>query len=82
MPLDHLEPRQLSRYSDRLRAGTVGVRFSVGETDLFLLHSVHIGSGVHLAFYEMGTRGFSPAIRRPECEAYHSSVFSVEVKIG
>jgi hypothetical protein len=60
MPLGHLEPRQLSRYSDKLRARTVGVRFPTGERVFFLFHSVQTGSGAHSVFNAMDTGGFFP----------------------
>jgi hypothetical protein len=44
--------RELSRYSDRLRAG---VQFLAGARDFSVLHSVQNGSGVLPATHLMGT---------------------------
>jgi hypothetical protein len=45
-----------------------------------LLHVVQTGSGVHPTSYTMGTGGFSPEVKRPVLEAYHSPPTSAEVK--
>jgi hypothetical protein len=38
----------------------IGVRFPAGARDVSLLHSVHTGSGAHLASYPMHTGGDFP----------------------
>jgi hypothetical protein len=37
-----------------------GVQFLAKERGFSLLHNIQTGSGAHLAFYPMGTRGFFP----------------------
>jgi hypothetical protein len=56
------------------------VRFSAGAGNFFLHHRVQNGSGAHPASYPMGTRGSSPRVKRPGCEADHSPPSSAEVK--
>jgi hypothetical protein len=58
---------------------TTGVRFSAREK-LFLLHSVHTGSGTHPASYPIGTGCSSPGVKRPVREPDHSPPASAEVK--
>jgi hypothetical protein len=42
------------------------------ERERFFLKSVEMDSGAHPAFYSLGTRGSSPVLRLPGCEAGHS----------
>ena len=46
------------------------MQFSAGES--FFLKSVEMDSGAYTAFYSLGTRGTSPVLRLPGCEAGHS----------
>jgi hypothetical protein len=45
-----------------------------------LLHIVQTGSGVHPTFYNMGTGGSFPGVKRQGHEADHSPPTSAEVK--
>jgi hypothetical protein len=57
-----------------------GVRFPAGAGTFSLHHRVQNCSGAHPASYPMGTRVFFLGIKRPGCEADHSSPSSAEVK--
>jgi hypothetical protein len=59
-----------------------GVQFPAGATDVYLLHSVQTGSGVHPASYPVGTGGVSSELERPGREADHSLQSNAEVKNG
>jgi hypothetical protein len=59
--LGTLQPGQLSRYSDSLRAGLSGDRIPVGER---FSAPVQTGSEAHPASYTMGTGSF-PGVKRP-----------------
>jgi hypothetical protein len=49
--------------------------------DFSLRHHIQTGSGAHPASYPMGITGaLTPGVKRPECEANHSSPSSAEVK--
>jgi hypothetical protein len=72
----------VSRYSDWLRAGRpggAGVRVPVGKK-ISLLQLIQTGSGVHPAFYKMGTGGSFPGVKRQGRESDHSLPTSAEVK--
>jgi hypothetical protein len=56
------------------------VRYLAGTRMLSLRHHVKTGSETQLASSEMGTRVFSPGIKRPEPEADHSPPSWAEVK--
>jgi hypothetical protein len=76
MYFEKLEPGQLSRHSDGLRAGLPGFASWQGQ-NYSLFHGVQTNSGAHQASYPMGTR-----VSFPGGEAYHSPPSSAEVKIG
>jgi hypothetical protein len=42
------------------------------EKESFFLKSVEMDPGAHPASYSLGTRGTSPVLRLPGCEAGHS----------
>ena len=69
-------PRQLSRYSDSLRAGRSGDRIPVGAR---FFAPVQTGPGAHPASYTTGT-GSLPGVKRPGRGADHSPPSSVEVE--
>jgi hypothetical protein len=51
-------PQELSRYSDRLRAGRPGFGYGWGQEICYLFHSVQTGSEAHPASYSIGARKF------------------------
>jgi hypothetical protein len=78
---DNSDPGELSRYSDRLNNRDIGVPFAARARDFCRLHSVQTGSGVHTAYYPMGTGGaLSSGVKRSVCEADHSRPTTAEVK--
>jgi hypothetical protein len=50
--------------------------------DSSFLHSFQTRSGVHPAFYAMGTRSSSPGVKRQGRDADHLPATSAEVKNG
>jgi hypothetical protein len=68
-------PGELTRYSDRLRAGRSGDRIPVGAR--FFPH-VQTDPGAHPASCTMGTGSF-PGVKRPGCCADHPPPPSAEV---
>jgi hypothetical protein len=51
-----------------------------GESDSPLIQSVDTDSGAYLTSYSMGTRRFSPEVKRPKLKANQLLPSSVEVK--
>jgi hypothetical protein len=78
---EHLEPGELNRNSDGLRAGRRG---SIpGRVKIFfLLHSLQTGSGAHPVSFQIGTGDLSPMVNRPGREADHSPPSSAETQIN
>jgi hypothetical protein len=72
----YLRPRQLSRYSDWLRAGRSGYRIPVGAR---FFAPVQTSPGAHPASCPMGTGSF-PGVKRPEHGSDHPPTSSDEVK--
>jgi hypothetical protein len=56
------------------------VRLPAGAGNFSLYHRVQNGSGVHPAFYPMGSRGSFLGVKRPRREADHSPPSNAEVK--
>jgi hypothetical protein len=56
------------------------LRFSVGDGNFFLHHSVQNSSDAHTAFYPMRKSGSFPGVKRAVREAHHSSSPSTKVK--
>jgi hypothetical protein len=73
----HTGPRQLSRYSDLIRAGRSGDRIPVGGGRFSA--TVQTGPGAHPASYTMGTASL-PRIKRPGSGVDHPPSSSAEVK--
>jgi hypothetical protein len=76
-------PRWRSLYSDWLRAAQP----SGWNPSLDRVRNFHFsylsrltGSGAHLAFYRMDTRGYFLGVKRPVCEADYSTPTSAEIK--
>jgi hypothetical protein len=59
---------------------TTGVQFLAEAGTFSLRHHLQTGSGGHPASCPVGTRGYSPGLKRSELEAHHSPTFSPEVK--
>jgi hypothetical protein len=76
------EPKQLSRYSDKQRAGRPGIDSWQGQESLPILHSVQTGSGAHPGSYPMGTGSLFPGVKRLKRETHHLPPSSAEVKNG
>jgi hypothetical protein len=51
-----------------------------GGGNFSLHYRIQNGSGAHPVSYPMGTRGSFPGVKRPVCEAGHSTPSSAEVK--
>jgi hypothetical protein len=68
------------RYSAGLQDGSSEVRVPVGAGNFALHHRVQKGSGAHPASYTMGNKSSFLGVKRPVCEAHHSSPYSAEVK--
>jgi hypothetical protein len=51
-----------------------------GQLYFYLYHRVQTGSESHPASYPMGTRGYSPGVKRPGHEASHSLPSNAEIK--
>jgi hypothetical protein len=71
----YLQMLPLSRYSDCLRLKG-GVRFPAGSSHVYDLHSIQIGSEVHLATSTICTGGFSPWSRAVCCGPDESPIFT------
>jgi hypothetical protein len=56
------------------------VRISAGAGNFSLRHRVQTGSGAHLSFSSLGTRGSFPGVKRPGRQAEHSPPSTAEVK--
>jgi hypothetical protein len=65
--------------ADRLEGRKVGFRAPVGANFSRLL-VIQIGSEAHTDSYQMVTGAFSSGVKRPGCEADHSSLTSADVK--
>jgi hypothetical protein len=61
---------------------TTGVELPAMAKNFSLRHRVQARSGTHQASYPMGTRSFSPGVKRPGREDDHSLYCSAEVKNG
>jgi hypothetical protein len=60
----------------------IGVRFPAGAGNFSLRSHVQTRSVAHPASYPMGSGGYFPGIKRPECEAGHLPLSSADVKEG
>jgi hypothetical protein len=59
---------------------TTTIRFSAGGGNFSLRHLAQTGSGAHPACYPMDTGALSLGVKRPECEAEHSSPSNADIK--
>jgi hypothetical protein len=50
------------------------------DQEFSLFHVIQTGSGAHPASYPMGAGEFFPGVKRPGCEADHSSPANADVK--
>jgi hypothetical protein len=60
----------------------VGVRFRVGASYFFILHSIQADFEAYPASNPMDTEGYFSGVKRPGREADHSFLSSAEVKNG